>query len=131
MRHYLAMIKMEPNLIYVLNFPDLPGCLATANDWNEIPAKAQAAMDAYFSETPLIEPRPLNKLHGLSEVRAAVMRGAALMLVPYIASDGTQVRANISLDRGLLRAIDETAKARQMTRSAFLGSLARREITGV
>ncbi len=53
------------------------------------------------------------------------------MAVLYIAPDGTQVKANISLDRGLLRAIDDTAKGRKMTRSAFLAALARREITGV
>jgi metal-responsive CopG/Arc/MetJ family transcriptional regulator len=34
------------------------------------------------------------------------------------------------MERGLLRAIDETAKARGMTRSSFLASAARRELVG-
>ena len=37
-------------------------------------------------------------------------------------------RVNISLDYGLLQAIDDEAKRRGMTRSAFLSSAARNEI---
>ncbi len=52
------------------------------------------------------------------------------MQVPYIPADTTPARVNVSIERGLLRAIDEAAKERNMTRSAFLASAARRAITG-
>ena len=39
-------------------------------------------------------------------------------------------RVNISLDPGLLEAIDDAAKSRGMNRSAFLASAARKEIAG-
>lgn len=52
------------------------------------------------------------------------------MSVPYIPADTALARVNISIERGLLRAIDETARARGMTRSSFLASSARRELTG-
>ena len=39
-------------------------------------------------------------------------------------------RVDVSLDHGLLHAIDEEAKQRGMTRSAFLSSAARNEIEG-
>jgi metal-responsive CopG/Arc/MetJ family transcriptional regulator len=40
------------------------------------------------------------------------------------------VRANLSLDAGLLDAIDDAAKAHGLTRSAFLASAAREKIEG-
>jgi len=40
------------------------------------------------------------------------------------------VRENVTFERGLLRAIDEAAKDRSLTRSAFLANAARREIEG-
>ncbi|MGO8972077.1 MAG: hypothetical protein ACLQNV_00915, partial [Steroidobacteraceae bacterium] len=43
---------------------------------------------------------------------------------------GRPVRANLSLDAGLLDAIDEAAKAHGLTRSAFLASAAREKIEG-
>jgi HicB_like antitoxin of bacterial toxin-antitoxin system len=41
---------------------------------------------------------------------------------------GQPTRANISLDRGLLEAIDQAAATRGLTRSAFLASAAREKI---
>lgn len=51
-----------------------------------------------------------------------------ICLVPLIFDKGSPQRANVSLDYGLLRAIDHEAKQRGMTRSAFLSSAARNEI---
>jgi len=52
------------------------------------------------------------------------------MPAPYIQADTALARVNISIERGLLRAIDETAKSRGMTRSGFIASSARRELVG-
>ena len=48
--------------------------------------------------------------------------------MPHIRRTGRQVRANISLDRGMLDAIDRAAADRNLTRSAFLADAARNEI---
>ena len=56
--------------------------------------------------------------------------GATLACVPLISDRGSPKRVNISLDPGLLEAIDDAAKSRGMNRSAFLASAARKEITG-
>jgi len=42
--------------------------------------------------------------------------------------DGRTVRANLTFDAGLLRAIDVAATQRGLTRSAFLASAAREKI---
>ncbi len=46
-----------------------------------------------------------------------------------MADRGRPVRANLLLDAALLEAIDEAAKARGLTRSAFIASAAREKIT--
>ena len=52
------------------------------------------------------------------------------MLIPLLLDRGSSRRVNISLDHGLLEAIDEEAGRRSMTRSALLATAARREIEG-
>src|SRR6202035_1658985 len=64
------------------------------------------------------------------EVAAALAHGAVLAIVPLVLDAGRPVKANLSLDAGLLAAIDEAAAARGLTRSAFLASAAREKIEG-
>ncbi len=48
--------------------------------------------------------------------------------MPLVEHDTRVVSANISLERGMLKAIDEAAKRRKLTRSAFLAQAAKHEI---
>jgi hypothetical protein len=50
--------------------------------------------------------------------------GESLIMVPLLLDRGRSVKANISLDAGLLEAIDEEAERRGLTRSAFFTSAA-------
>ena len=56
--------------------------------------------------------------------------GAFLLAVPRVTTAGKLVRVNLSLDRGMLDAIDAAAAGRKLTRSAFLAEAARNEIQG-
>ena len=49
-------------------------------------------------------------------------------MVPLFLDSGRTVRANVSFDAALLEAIDAAAKARGLSRSAFLASAARDKI---
>jgi hypothetical protein len=60
----------------------------------------------------------------------AVAEGAALAVVPLVIDSGGLARANLSIDEWMLTAIDEAARARGLTRSAFLVSAAREKIEG-
>ena len=53
-----------------------------------------------------------------------------MLAVPYLSSNSRPTRVNISLDRGMLDAIDVAAATRKRTRSAFLAEAARNEIEG-
>jgi HicB_like antitoxin of bacterial toxin-antitoxin system len=83
--------------------------------------------DALADGEKLPKPRPIEALRADPEVAAALAEGAALAIVPLVLDAGRPAKANLSLDAGLLAAIDEAAAARGFTRSAFLASAARRK----
>lgn len=130
MRYFTAVVHKDKDSAYGLAFPDLPGCVAAADTWDGIPAAATEALDLWFEDMPDVVPGSIEDVRSRPDVAAALADGATLMSVPYIPADTALERVNISMERGLLRAIDETAKARGMTRSSFLASSARRELTG-
>ena len=78
---------------------------------------------------PIPPPRSIDAIKADPEL-ADWREGADLVLIPLLLDRGSSRRVNISLDRGLLEAIDDEARQRHMTRSAFLASAARREIEG-
>jgi hypothetical protein len=75
-------------------------------------------------------PRPLDAVLADSETQEEIAEGAVVAAVPLLVDAGRTVRINISLDAGLVDAIDEAAAARGVTRSAFLASAARDKILG-
>lgn len=130
MRYYTAIVHQDADSAYGLTFPDLPGCFAAADSWDDISAAATEALDLWFEDMPDVAPASLNTIRQRPEVAKELAEGAVLLPVPYIPADTAVERVNITLERGLLRAIDETAKARGMTRSSFLASAVRRELVG-
>lgn len=130
MRYYTALVHQDGDSAFGLTFPDLPGCFAAADDWNGISTAATEALDLWFEDQIDVEPTSLDALRVRSDVAEAMAGGAVLLPVPYIPADTAVDRVNITIERGLLRAIDETAKARGMNRSSFLASAARRELVG-
>jgi len=53
------------------------------------------------------------------------------VLVPVVLDKGRTVRPNLTLDAGLLEAIDAEAEKRGLSRSAFVASLARERLETV
>ncbi|MBW7920648.1 MAG: type II toxin-antitoxin system HicB family antitoxin [Rubellimicrobium sp.] len=52
MRNYTIIIHHDTDSAYGLTFPDLPGCFAAADSWDEIPAAAAEALDLWFEDEP-------------------------------------------------------------------------------
>ena len=130
MRYFTAIVHQDGDSAYGLTCPDLPGCFAAADTWGGIPAAAAEALDLWFEDMPDVDPAPLDEIRAREDVAAELGAGGVLMPVPYIPADTALARVNISIERGLLRAIDDTAKRRGMTRSSFIASSARRELIG-
>jgi predicted RNase H-like HicB family nuclease len=111
--------------------PDLPGChgggaTAEAAIADAVSAAREWAEHRHEKGAALPSARPLSEIIANGELD--VHAGETAVLIPLLLDSGRPVRANLSLDAGLLAAIDEAAKARGLTRSAFIASAAREKI---
>jgi hypothetical protein len=95
---------------------------------NAVAAVTAWAEDARADGERLPHPRTAEAVRADPDVAAALAEGSAIMIVPLILDSGRPAKANLSLDAGLLQAIDEAAAARGLTRSAFIASAAREKI---
>jgi hypothetical protein len=80
--------------------------------------QAGEALELWFEDEPLVEARSMEAIR--AEVAEDLAQGAFLMAVPYMQTTGKPVRVNVSIDRGMLDAID-TAAAARLTRRCFSG----------
>jgi predicted RNase H-like HicB family nuclease len=132
MARYVVLVDGKSGA-YGVTIPDLPGCTSGGSTTDEALRNAMEAVrlwaeDAIADGEELPQPRSVESLRADPEVAAAIIEGAALAIVPLLLDVGRPAKANLSIDAGLLAAIDEAAQARGLTRSAFLASAAREKI---
>lgn len=131
MQRYFALLDGKAGAFGVA-FPDCPGCTAMGADENEAYANAVDALGEWVhdarAEGSAPSPRSIEALRRDPEVKSAIADGAVFLAVPLVIESGRPVKANISLDQGLLDAIDAAAKRAGLTRSGFLASAAREKI---
>ena len=129
---YIAFIHKEESSVFGVSFPDFTGCISAGDSLDEALINASEAlrghvqmMEADGDVVP--SPRSIDDIlkdKSLTDERA----GAIISAVPLVRDRGSTTRINVSLDLGLLEAIDDAARLRKQTRSAFLASAARREL---
>ena len=131
MERFFALLDGGPGAWGVV-FPDCPGCTAMGADENEAYENAVEALGEWMHDMSAdgveTKPRTLVELRKDPAVQEALAEGAVFITVPLVVEAGRPVKANISLDRGLLDAIDAAAKRAGLTRSGFLASAAREKI---
>lgn len=104
-------------------FPDLPGCVSAGGTMQQAALNAEEALAGHLLVATeygdeIAEPTPLDQLEADPDIREA-----ARILV-RAERPGKSVRLNITLDEGLVAAIDRVAK----NRSGFLAEAARHEL---
>lgn len=107
--------------------PDFPGCFSAADNWDELAGNIQEAIELYCEDEDMAIPAPSS----LTELMAnpSYQGGIWMMVDIDVGKLRTKsVRLNVSLPQGLLRRIDDEAKNRHMSRSAFLAMSAQREL---
>ena len=129
MRYFVMIDGKAGN--YGVVFPDLPGCAAMGKTIDGALANAAEALRDWVEVTEengetVPAPRVLEDLRRDPEVAEALAAGASLALVPLVRETGKPVKANLSIDAGILAAIDEEAARRKLTRSALVELMARR-----
>ncbi len=126
--NYLAVVDKEPGSSFGLWFPDVPGCFSAADQEGDLVSNAVEALRLFAEDEALPLPSPHEAIVARDDVREALAEGGYLLSVPLIEADTAVVRANVTFERGMLRAIDEAARRMGVTRSAFLASAARDKI---
>jgi predicted RNase H-like HicB family nuclease len=129
---YVVVVDGKPGA-FGMWVPDMPGCTSMGETLAGLLANAQEALqlwaeDAIENGEKVPSPRTMEQVRKDTDVARELAGGAALAIVPLVLEKGRPVKANLSLDAGLLAAIDEAAAARGLTRSAFLASAARDKI---
>jgi predicted RNase H-like HicB family nuclease len=133
MPRYIALVDGKPGA-YGVVVPDLPGCTSGGKTVdaalrNAVEAVRLWAEDARAEGQAMPRARTIEVIRRDGEVAAALVEGAVLAVVPLLLDAGRPAKANLSVDAGLLEAIDEAAEAHGLTRSAFIASAAREKIT--
>ncbi|MHC2107386.1 MAG: ribbon-helix-helix protein, CopG family [Methylobacterium sp.] len=131
MSRYTVLIDGEAGA-YGVAFPDCPGCTAMGATIDEAMVNATAALSEWMSDRIAAglappAPRAPEVLRADPSVAEALTE-ATLGVVPLLLDSGRPVRVNVSLDAAVLAQIDTAARARGLTRSAFLVSAARDKI---
>ncbi len=124
--HYVAVIDKDPGSAYGVQFPEVPGCYSAADSFNDIVPNAIEALSLFFEDGEPVPPRGIEAVR--EQVAGSIAEGAVLMMIPYVRDRKRVVRVNLSLEKGFLDTLDEAARMRGMTRSAFVQKAAAREI---
>jgi len=128
LKHFIAVVHKDEDSAYGVHFPDAPGCFSAADSLDEVLQNAVEALTLFFEDCDMVEPRAIGAIR--THAAQDMAEGAFLLAVPLILSEQKLVRANISLDRGVLAAIDATARMRGLTRSSFIAEATKNEIEG-
>jgi predicted RNase H-like HicB family nuclease len=128
-RYYPAIIEEGDEPGYSVFFPDLPGCTSAGDTIQMTALKAEEALRGHLAlmiedGDPIPEASDLDAIGHDPDVREV-----ARVLVRAELPARKLVRLNISMDEGLVEAIDQAAKARGLSRSAFLADSARRTLS--
>ncbi|MEQ1653012.1 MAG: type II toxin-antitoxin system HicB family antitoxin [Hyphomicrobium sp.] len=131
MAKYLALVDGKDGA-WGVRIPDFPGCHGGGETMEKAVADATQALREFAADMvtdgeAIPAPRPWEALQ--KALKKSGEPWGIAVYIPLLLDRSRPVRANISLDAGLLEAIDLAAKERGLTRSAFLASAAREKIT--
>ncbi|MCI4588611.1 type II toxin-antitoxin system HicB family antitoxin [Sphingobium sp. BYY-5] len=129
MKVFYAIVHKDEDSAFGVSFPDLPGCFSAADTEDAVLPKAVEALDLWFEDAEEVVPRSIEQVR--AEVADELAQGAYLLAVPRVSNAGKMTRVNLSMDRGIVEAIDAAARMRGLTRSGFVAEAARNEIAGL
>ena len=132
MAHYVGILD-GAKTVWGVRFTDVPGCHGGGRTPDAALADAIGALREFAAHQfakgmEITPPRPIQEVMRDPAAEFDPTAGESLVMVPLLLDRGRSVKANISLDAGLLETIDEEAQRRGLTRSAFFTSAALEKI---
>jgi predicted RNase H-like HicB family nuclease len=131
---YIALVEYDDAAsAYGAAIPDFPGCNAMGATIGEVEANAIAALrewaiDYLDGSDELPAARTIEELRRDESLFDDFTPNTLVLPLPLFLDSARPTKANISMEAGLLAEIDEAARRRGLTRSAFLASAARDKI---
>jgi predicted RNase H-like HicB family nuclease len=128
MTYYVGMLD-GTGAAWGVRIPDVPGCVGAGSSPEQAIADVTIALRDVMAHKrsggfEIPPPSSVSAILASGEVEA----GETTVMIPLALDSGRTVRANLTMDAGLLDAIDEAAALRGVTRSAFIASAAREKI---
>jgi predicted RNase H-like HicB family nuclease len=126
--HYVALIDGKPGG-YGVVVPDLPGCTAMGKTLDAARANAVEAV-RHWIEVMRASGREIPVARTIEDLNVdpdfLEQKNESLLVTEIVAVErlGRSVKANLSLDSGILAAIDDTADRLGVTRSALVERMA-------
>lgn len=127
--------KKNRKTIFGISFPDFPGVASGGASMEEALERGRTTLA--FHIAGLVEDgeavpasRPLDALRNDDDVQDAVRTEGAIIAQVPVELPGKPVRVNISIEEGLLAAVDRAAKASGQTRSGYLAEAAQVRLKG-
>lgn len=126
MARYLALVDGKDGA-WGVRIPDFPGCYGGGATMEKAVNDATRALREFAADM-VTDGEDIPAPRSYAQIEAAFKKAkepwGIVIYIPLLLDKSRPVRANISLDAGLLAAIDEEAARRGLTRSAFLASAA-------
>ena len=136
MQRFIALIEFDAQAkAFSVVIPDCPGCNAMGETFDEAEANGIEALREwaadYEAETGgLPQARSIVEMRMDSSLSHDFTTETFVTSLPVYRDGGRPVRVNVSMESWLVAEIDEAARRRGLTRSAFLASAARDKIEG-
>ena len=130
MKTYFAVVSKERDSAYGLWFPDVEGCFSAADRETDILSNAIEALLLHLEDDEHPHAREVHEIASAPLVAQDLASGSYLIAVPFLTAKNRSVRVNLSLDKGIVDAIDAAARLRGLSRSGFLAEAAQNEIRG-
>ena len=131
MPRFLALVEYDAAAkAFGVAIPDCLGCAAMGATFDEaeangIEALREWAADQLAAGHELPRPRDVAELRRDPSLFDDFTADTIVVSLPVYLDGGRPLRINVSMEAGLVAEIDEAARRRGLTRSAFLASAAR------
>jgi hypothetical protein len=106
------------------------GCFSAADREEDIISNAIEALLLHLEDEEQPHARQVHEIASDPSVAQELASGSYLIAVPLVTAKNRSVRVNLSLDKGIVDAIDAAAQMRGLSRSSFLAEAAQNEIRG-